>query len=599
MLRCLGVAAVLLIAASSPATDELPEPGSIVTASGHVSYDAVHPGMDFEIAIACSILQGWHVNSHTPAEEAFVATEVSLHLPEWLVLKDVRYPRGVKRKFSFSEEPLSVYEADFTILGGASLSVEAPPSEVSLNCTLRYQACDDRMCLEPVEKDLAIPLRIVGSDTPIKRNELDLFKTETQPLEDPAGFGGGNIILTFLFVFIGGLALNLTPCIYPMIPITISYFGGQSQGSQRRLLALGIVYVLGIAITYSVVGLVAALTGSLLGAAMQNPLVLAFVAVVLVALALSMFDVYALRMPAGLARATGASKGGFFGSLFMGLTLGIVVAPCVGPFVLGLLTYVGRLGNPVLGFWMFFILAFGMGLPLVVLGVLSGSLSRLPRSGDWMIWVKKVFGFILLAMAVYFLRTLIPAPVYWTVLALLTLFAGIYLGWIEKVHAMGKGFALLRRLLAFSSMLLVVWLVVAPGHTFIGRRSESLRGWQPYSESLFSGQIGAGKPFLVDFSAKWCIPCRELDEKTFSDHRVQERATSFSLIRVDLTAGASEDVRSLMSRHGVVGVPTVIFLTEGGKELQELRFVGFIGPDSLVVLMDRALSVEKRKVGGS
>jgi thiol:disulfide interchange protein DsbD len=599
LLRCLCVVAALLVASSSFATDDLPEPGSIVTPSGHVSFDAVHPGMSFEIALACSILEDWHINSHTPAEDAFVATEVSFDLPEWLDLRDVRYPEGVEKKFSFSEEPLSVYEGDFVIVASVVLSDEAPASEISLEYTLRYQACNDKMCLEPVEKELAIPLRIVGSDTPIRKNELDIFKTEAQPHEGPTGFGSGNVVLTFLFVFIGGLALNLTPCIYPMIPITISYFGGQSQGSQRRLFALGIVYVLGIALTYSVAGLVASLTGSLLGAAMQSPLVLAFVAVVLVALALSMFDVYALRMPAGLARATGSSKGGFFGSLFMGLTLGIVVAPCVGPFVLGLLTYVGRLGNPVLGFWMFFTLAFGMGLPLIVLGVLSGSLKRLPRSGDWMIWVKKVFGFILLAMALYFLRTMIPGPVYWTILALLTLCAGIYLGWVEKVKAMGRGFSFLRKLFAFLSMLLVIWLVVAPGHTFIGRRGESLAGWQPYSESLLSDQVGTGRPILVDFCAEWCIPCGELEERTFSDRRVKEKASSFLLLKVDVTAGASEEAKALMSRYNVVGVPTVVFLTDRGKELEDLSFVGFIGPDSLVVLMGKALSAGERKVGGN
>ena len=242
------------------------------------------------------------------------------------------------------------------------------------------------------------------------RHCLQLLHPESAPAAASEGFGDRGIFVTLLLVFLGGLALNLTPCVYPMIPITISYFGGQSQGKKGSLVAHACLYVIGMAVTYSVLGVFAAMTGSLFGTALQYPPVLIGIALVMVLLALSMFDVYEFRMPAFLNRLAGGSQKGFAGTFLMGLTVGIVAAPCIGPFVLGLLTYVGNKGNAFLGFVLFFVLALGMGVPFIVLGVFSGSIKKLPRSGAWMVWVRKVFGFILLAMAVYFLEPLFPDP---------------------------------------------------------------------------------------------------------------------------------------------------------------------------------------------
>ncbi|MFQ5905722.1 MAG: cytochrome c biogenesis protein CcdA, partial [bacterium] len=408
-----ALALLWCISGSAFCFEEPPKPEDIVSTKTHVSYDAVHPGMPFQIAVVCRLLEGWHINSSRPTDPMFVATELAFDLPEDLEIRKMSFPKGVLKKFSFSDKKLSVYEDEFTIVAEMLLSGTAVPGERTLEGTLHYQACNDMMCLEPVEKSLKLRLRIVDQSIPIMRSELGVFAAEKDRSDTGLRLENRGIAVAFLVIFVGGLALNLTPCIYPMIPITISYFGGQSRGSHGRLLILGIAYVIGIAITYSVLGLIAALTGSLLGAAMQNPVVLLFVVLVLIALALAMFDVFTLAMPARLNRFAGSGRGGVLGSLVMGLTLGVVVAPCVGPFVLGLLTYVGKQGNPLLGFWMLFTLAIGMGLPLVVLGVLSGSISKLPRSGEWMVWVKKVFGFILFGMAVYFLRSMIPGWVYW------------------------------------------------------------------------------------------------------------------------------------------------------------------------------------------
>ena len=225
---------------------------------------------------------------------------------------------------------------------------------------------------------------------------------ESRPLE------GWAMIWTLLGIFVGGMALNLTPCIYPLIPITISYFGGQSKRSQRKLAIHALCYIGGLSTTNSILGVVAAMTGGLLGALLQNPLVLTFVALVLVFFATSLFGLWELRMPYALTQAASKSYAGYMGSTFMGLTLGVVASACIGPFILGLLTWVASMGNPLIGFIVFFVLSLGLGLPLFFLALFSGQLENLPRSGEWVVWVRKLLGWVLVGMAAYFIRPVLP-----------------------------------------------------------------------------------------------------------------------------------------------------------------------------------------------
>jgi thiol:disulfide interchange protein DsbD len=234
------------------------------------------------------------------------------------------------------------------------------------------------------------------------------------------------MIWTLMGIFAAGMALNLTPCVYPLIPITISYFGGRSD--RRQLIGHGLCYICGLSITNSTLGVVAALTGGLMGAVLQNPLVLTFVAVLLIILATSLFGLWELRLPSDLMQAASRSHAGFVGTLFMGLTMGVVAAPCIGPFVLGLLTWVASMGSPWLGFVVFFTLSLGLGLPLFCLALFSGNLSKLPRSGEWMLWVRKLMGWVLIGMAVYFIRPVLPEMARILLPAIVALTAGLHLG---------------------------------------------------------------------------------------------------------------------------------------------------------------------------
>jgi thiol:disulfide interchange protein DsbD len=385
------------------------------------------------------------------------------------------------------------------------------------------------------------------------------------------------MLWTLLGIFAGGLALNLTPCVYPMIPITVSFFGGRSnqdKPSQIKLVFHGICYLMGLALTNSTLGIAAALTGGLMGAMLQNPIVLAMVAGVLVLFATSLFGFWELSMPSFLTQAAGKSHSGFFASLFMGLTLGVVAAPCIGPFVLGLLTWVAGMGNPWLGFLIFFVLSLGLGFPLFILALFSGQLQRLPKAGGWMIWVRKLMGWVLVGMAAYFIRPVLPETLKIVIPAAMALAAGLHLGWLDRCQASFKIFPWLKAIagtlcLVLAALWMTAWVMRGPGID-----------WRAYSEQTLRQAIQQGKPVIIDFYADWCTPCRELDHATFHHADVVRLSRqAFVMIKVDVTNGGDAFHEKLLQQYRVRGVPTIVFLDLRGEERTDLRLVDFLPPE--------------------
>ncbi len=420
---------------------------------------------------------------------------------------------------------------------------------------------------------------------PVESALEELPMSLSPPVTSAAGppLRGFALLWTLLTVFAGGVALNLTPCVYPMIPITVSFFGGRSareKQSQAALVFHGLLYLLGLALTNSILGVVAALTGSLMGALLQNPMVLLGVAGLLVVFASSLFGFWELRLPGFLIQVAGKSYSGYFGSLFMGITLGIVAAPCLGPFVLGLLTWVAGRGSAGLGFLVFFTLSLGLGLPLFVLALFSGQLQRLPRAGGWMIWVRKLMGWILVGMAAYFIRPILPENWKVILLAAVALAAGLHLGWLEKSETGLRTFRRMRIFtgtlgLVLSTLWVTSWAMQAPGIT-----------WKPFSEEVLQQASRQNKPVILDFYADWCTPCRELEKVTFHHPDVVKLAgKKFVMVKVDVTQSGNPAHDALLKHYAVKGVPTLVFLDARGKERTDLRAVDFLPPETMLIRM--------------
>jgi thiol:disulfide interchange protein DsbD len=594
-----GVFAALW-AAASPALAQLPDAfAEPVTATGYVSLSNVPQGGSAQIAVQLKILSPWHVNANPASEEFLVPTEVAFDLPAGVTLRGVVYPAGVEKKLAFAEGPLRLYEGEVYVGAVIDIAEDVPLGASTIRATITYQACDNEKCLLPQTLDVPVALAISSPRDPVDLANPDIFdRIDFSPVigkvNGGAGSsegGDGNVLkdaiatrgwlFAFVLVFLGGLALNLTPCVYPMIPITVSYFGGQAKGRGGRTVFLASLYLLGMAVTYSLLGLIAALTGSLFGSALQNPFVLGVIALVMVGLALSMFGVYEIRVPVRLAGVAGTAKQGTLGSFLMGLTVGIVAAPCIGPFVLGLLTFVGEIGNPLIGFSLFFVLAIGLGLPFVVLAVASGNIRRLPKSGEWMEWVRKLFGIVLLAMAAYFLRPIVGDTLYFLLLGAVLVGGGVMLGFVTKVSTTSLIFSGFRRFVGVVAPLYGLYLVLAPGN-ILGRSAEEGIAWIPYAETVLAQAAEDGKPVVIDFSADWCLPCKELEHKTFNTPEVIDAADDFVTLKADLTQHGSPEVRALRRKFDIRGVPTIVFIDAAGRERANLRAVEFIDKDEFL-----------------
>ena len=557
----------------------------IVSIKAYQSFDKVYPETEFKIAIEADVKEGWHINSNQPNDEMLIPTEITLSDSTNFKLTKIAYPSAKNLKLGFSENPLSVWEGK-VYFGGIIKSDKLKPGEYNLIISVNYQACNNQSCLPPSVVTDTITVLIANKKDAVNEINQAVFKNidlnlsnvvinKEQNNDDNISnlLENNGILFGLLFVFIGGLALNLTPCVYPLIPITIGFFGGQSEGSTKRLAVMGILFVLGLAVTYSTIGVITSLTGAVFGALLQNPIVIIVVALILVALSLSMFGVYEFKLPDNLVAKAGGAKGGYFGAFFMGLTLGIVAAPCIGPFVLGLVTYVAVKQDALFGFIMFFVLALGLGTPYLFLAIFSGKIKNLPRSGEWMQAVEHIFGLILVGMAIYFLLPLIPKSISGFLLPVYMLAAGIYIIFFEKKASNIKIFKIIKTIFAILVMSVAVYALIP-------NKSEGIE-WQPYAGNQLS-EIDT-KGVIIDFYADWCIPCKELDTQTFSHPQVIQVAKQFHTYKADMTKSLDEEVEVLRDKYKIIGVPTVLILNSKGEEVN--RITGFVDADEFLEII--------------
>jgi len=557
---------------------------SKVQAEARLSVDKVPAGSTFKVAIILKIADGWHINSNTPSYDYLIGTTLEVRQREGVIVTDLRYPEGERLQFSFAEDPLSVYEGSPIIFMTVKLSDKLAPGKDTLHAMMRVQACDDQVCLAPSVLRVAIPLEIIGAgekSSPINEDIFSSYATEGGTPTSGSNSDIGQIIsergslVAFFAIFVVGLALNLTPCVYPMMSVTVSLFGTQTETKTLKVFLKAVVYVLGIVMMYTVLGVSAALSGTLFGSWLQSPWVLGGIGVLLIGLALSSFGLYQIQMPYWLTSRLGGTTGTGFISLFLGgLVVGVFAAPCIGPPVIALLTLVSSRADPVFAFWVFFALSSGLGFPYLILGTFSGMLKKIPRSGAWLVWVERIFGVILTAAGLFYLSLAFTPKHSAYIIPFALILGGLYLGFLEPSGREKLG---LRRFKWAFGIVAVAFGVVS---------ASALRepgvSWEPYADARLDEALKAAKPVVMDFYADWCIPCLELDRKTFTDPEVIDLTSNFIRLKVDLTHFDSPESEALRKRFNIAGVPTIVFLDKTGQEATRSRVVGYLPPGEFV-----------------
>ncbi|UYL10002.1 protein-disulfide reductase DsbD [Bdellovibrio sp. SKB1291214] len=515
----------------------------------------------------------------------------------------------------FKLEPVTKWHDKFSkrertgLVGEGTLTahIEAPTRFLKkydkMKLELTYQACSDQFCLFPTTKTLEVPIV-----TPMVEGTATL-QGPTGTADKPNGFFdsanfakylGSSMVAGLIFVFLAGIFTSFTPCIFPMIPITLAVLGNHSEERTRlQNFLTSCVYVLGIATTYSLLGLVAASSGNMFGASLGNPYVLTVVCVIFLTMALSMYGLFELQVPAFLRNKIGNKKNKqtIFGIYLTGLFAGIVASPCVGPVLVAILTYVASTKNMLYGFLFLFFYALGLGLIFIVLGLSNQLVKSLPRSGPWMVWFKFILGTLMLSAFYYYLELLLPVRWFDGSLGIgLVIIASIYgaflpakgggprkhmqKGIMQAVLIVGIGYVVLS---VFDLRPYIRGRVMADNSI----NQIQMLDWKPYSAAAIAQAAKEGRPVMIDFWAEWCAACHELEENTFTDPRVRAMAANFTLLKFDATK-ESPELKELKKKYNIQGLPTVIFYNPKGVWIDGLTLTQFEKADKFLQRLEKA-----------
>jgi thiol:disulfide interchange protein DsbD len=501
------------------------------------------------------------------------------------------FPRGIAHKDEFFGET-QVYRRDVRI----HLPVQG---EGRFELLVSSQGCADvGVCYVPIESRASIDLaaaipepRSGMSEAPRQIDAAPTFSIFASDL-DIARLFEGNFALVLGGFFVFGLLLAFTPCVLPMIPILSGIIAGEGRDLDKpRAFFLSVSYVLGMALAYAAAGVAAAFSGTLLAAALQNAWVLSAFALVFVLLALSMFGFYELQLPGFLHQrlhsAHRSLRGGRIASVaLMGLLSAVIVSPCVAAPLAGALLYISQTRDVLLGGAALFAMALGMGVPLIAVGVSEGAL--LPRAGAWMTGVRRFFGVLLLAVAVWVISPVLPAPVVMLAWAALFVGSAMFLRAVDPLPSSVSGWWRLWKALGIACLVIGVALLVGAltGGRDPLRPLAGLGGatapvarpvpWQRVAslQELQEKLKAPGKPVMLDFYADWCVSCKEMEAFTFSDPKVRAQLDSMLLLQADVTAHNDEH-RALLKRFSLFGPPGIVFFDAQGREIRGLRVIGY------------------------
>ncbi len=626
LMGCFALLAAVLPMGARPATA-----GEAATVEATVTSKELKPGATVEVAVKLSPGQGVHLYRDKVKVELVAP-------PAGLSLGKLELPAGKKARDELSGGEVEYYYDPVSFTVPVIIPADFKGDRAAFTLKVGFQGCTETFCLAPAHKELeleappAAPASAQPQDRPQPPPEPPQQnpaqppaqppaqeRTQSQPQSQPqattakiavqtdAGGEGwaqravrGGGLLGLVGAFVLGLLVSFTPCVYPMIPVTVALIGGAAAGGagrgagggapgvpRRKSAVLGytVVYVMGIALTYSVLGVAAASTGRAFGSWSGNPAVQVGIGLVMAALALSMFGAFDLALPGGLAARLGVGRAGSGASLpvlfLTGAVLGLVASPCVSAPLLFLLAIIGERGNLAAGALSLFAFAWGMSALLILAGLFPGFLAR---PGEWMNRVKVAFGVIMAAMGLYFVRGLLPAGLFgWAGLSVAAA-VGIALlvgaRWLAEgsrrrglVAGLG-GIALVgAAYLSFGASIRTGALTGLARAVLPSAVSQGLRApagaelaWQAYSSEVLSAARDSGRPVLIDFYTDGCISCLEMEEKVFSDPAVVAAADTFVRLRLNCTDNDHPEVRKAEERFKVQGYPTVVVLDSQGRE---------------------------------
>ncbi len=616
---------------------------------------------------------GWRVSATAPAtavagEPAIVPVEIKV-LPGHYIYREstkfaagkgatgiaigsVAYPKTTTKFDKYKNKDVEIYEEGSHIFS-VPVTFETV-GRTSLALDVKSQACTHEFCLFPTTQPATIELTVAAmaaktpKPTPTSRAELSPKPSATAAvvaaqspvpsptaataratpavIASPAAAAGSvftdenrmaelirtRFLFALMMAFAGGLAISLTPCVYPMIPITISIIGAQSAESRSKGFLLSLVYVGGICLVYSALALVAALSSKEFGFLLQSPWMRLGITAVFVALAASMFGAFHLELPSSVATKLSTYKGsGYAGVFVTGLFSGLVAGPCTAPVLLGILLAIssGVVGVAG-GFALMLSFSLGMGVLFVVLGTFSGVLASLPRSGAWMVRVKHVFGFLLLGAALYYAQLVIPAWAFAAATGAVLVFAGIHLGAGTRLDAESGELPKFGKAAGMVAVAAGLYFVVAglaisgvtpqiPGLSLASAPGASATptsgiAWIPSEADARAQSLATGKPMLIDFYADWCVDCKALDAEVYTDARVIEASKRFVAVKINTTvdfntpAATTAQIDALKAHYDVRGLPRVVFVRPDGTIIPDLAVTGIMKPETFLQRMTKA-----------
>lgn len=576
--------------------EEPPVPVEIV-----LGQSGVAQGGTVDVAIIFDVPDDHHITDRT-----FGLFYWEPKLPEGFTMGEPVWPRG---EMEGDEE---VYRGSVVLTYTLNASSSAKMGSVAIPYDYSYQICrelDPEMCFLPNGGSGTLELNVAAPGTSFVPTSHWVFGTEKAAVEEAKAetASGGKLedrltnalesgsFLAFFLVFLAGILISFTPCVYPMIPIIIGFVGGGAGGSRAKGFVLSLFFVLGLAIVYAILGVIAGATGALFGAFMSNPIVLWFIVAIFIALGASMLGAFDITVPAALqGKMMSGDRSGVIGAMLIGGVTGIVAAPCAGPPLLVLLSWIGNTGNLVLGFFLMATFALGIGLLFIIIGTFAGAMTALPQAGPWMDKIKKGLGIIIFAVALYYLHLLLNVNIFLLVAGGFLLIVGLFMGAVAKWDELTTSAKLMKGLgmlfvlagafyFLFGLMKMNDVSLSAPAAADATEAvvvDENHVAWNVnMHDEIIARAKAENKPILMDFYADWCGVCVELDHKVWNQQSVIDATDGYLPLKLDFTRSTKE-LEALRKQYGVGGLPSVLILGPDGKERS--RFSSFKTPEEVV-----------------